>query len=196
MTMDTRVSSISQEELLIELLNKKEVKILLNEYETIYNILSAPIEEVKSILKINESKAAKLEIIFELIRRGVVKSNNQSGQITDRINQLAAEYKYETREHVICLFLDLKSEIIAERTLSYGGLDGAYIDLPYMYRMTIRLNADRLILIHNHPDGSCYASEADKRLTTTVKQSLHVLNIRLDGSYILADGKICEVQSN
>ena len=195
--MESRVSNSSKKELLVNLLNRRDANLLLKEYNTLFNILAAPIEEIKLILKANDTKIKKLEVIFELIRRGCDEKDiiiNNENSFEARIDQLAEKYKFEPREHVICLILDQKNKIIAEKVLSYGGLDGAYIDMPHMYRTAIRLNANALVLIHNHPDGSCWASDADISLTRHLNNALKVLNIEFGGSFVIADGRKCSVE--
>lgn len=186
--MTSRVATLSHIDLFSALLNKKDTTTLMDNYENIHNILLAPIEEMQALLHLSDSKKDRLEIILELIRRGNDNRNHYESCINARVNALAIKYQYETREHIICLFLDYDGNITAERVLSYGGPTGAFIDMPYMYRLAIRLEAAELVFIHNHPDGSAGPSREDIAIAEKIGNALKLLNIRLKANYILAAG--------
>ena len=186
--MTSRVSTLSHADLLTALLNKKDTTTLMNNYENIHNILSAPIEEIQTLLHLSDNKKDKLEITLELIRRGNDRGNHYDSCINAKVNALAVKYQYETREHIICLFIGDDGNITAERILSYGGPTGAFIDMPYMYRLAIRLEAAELVFIHNHPDGSNNPSREDIAIAEKIGNALDLLNIRLRANYILANG--------
>lgn len=184
----SRVASATQKELLTILLTEVEAETILREYRgSMALLLSAPIEEVKRLGRLSDGKTAKLEKLLELIRRGGGPRENTTG-IDDRVRALAARYKHEPREHVICLFTDFDNRIIGEEILSYGGLGGCFIDLPYMYRVACRLNSAGVVLLHNHPDGSTTPSKEDILLTEHVKKQLAVLDIVLIAHYVLGAG--------
>ena len=187
--MTSRVSTLSHADLLTALLNKKDTATLMDNYANIHNILSAPIEEIQSLLHLSDIKKDKLEITLELIRRGDNKGNNYDSCINAKLIDLAVKYQYETREHIICLFIGYDGNITAERILSYGGPTGAFIDMPYMYRLAIRLEAAELVFIHNHPDGSDSPSREDIAIAERIGKALELLNIRLRASYVLAAGE-------
>lgn len=186
--MTSRVSTLSHADLLTALLNKKDTALLMHNYENMQNILSAPIEEIQRLLNLSELKKGKLEITLELIRRGNDRRNHYGNCINDKLIDLAVKYQYESREHIICLFIDYDGNITAERILSYGGPTGAFIDMPYMYRLAIRLEAAELVFIHNHPDGSEGPSREDIAIAEQIGKALKLLNIRLRANYILAAG--------
>ena len=187
--MTSRVSTLSHTELLTALLNKKDATTLMDNYENIHNILSAPIEEIQTLLHLSDIKKDKLEITLELIRRGNDRGNHYESCIDAKVRDLAIKYQYETREHIICLFIDYDGNITAERVLSYGGPTGAFIDLPYMYRLAIRLEAAELVFIHNHPGGSAGPCGEDLTIAERIGNDLELLNIGLRANYILAAGK-------
>ena len=187
--MTSRVSTLSHTDLLTALLNKKDATTLMDNYENIHNILSAPIEEIQTLLHLSDIKKDKLEITLELIRRGNDRGNHYESCIDAKVHDLAIKYQYETREHIICLFIDYDGNITAERVLSYGGPTGAFIDLPYMYRLAIRLEAAELVFIHNHPGGSAGPCGEDLTIAERIGNDLELLNIGLRANYILAAGK-------
>ena len=83
--------------------------------------------------------------------------------------------------------------LIDEAELSYGGMAGAYLDLPVFFRRAVRAGAYGVVLVHNHPDGSRFASRDDERLTEHVRRALGVLGIKLKRHYIAAGGELFPV---
>ena len=186
--MTSRVSTLSHTDLLTALLNKKDTTILMDNYANMQNILSAPIEEIQTLLHLSDNKKDKIEVTLELIRRGNDRGNHYNNCVVAKVNDLAIKYQYETRENIICLFIDYDGNITAERILSYGGPTGAFLDMPYMYRLAIRLEAAELVFIHNHPNGNNNPSREDIAIAEKIGNALKLLNIRLRANYILAAG--------
>ena len=86
------------------------------------------------------------------------------------------------------LFLDPKERCLDEQVVSYGGLDGAFVDLRFLWRRAVRLDAARVVLWHNHPCGDPRLSEEDRVLTKHCRECLRFLGIELAGHYVLAGG--------
>lgn len=190
--MLSRVSSLTEQQLLEVLLTEKQAERLMDQYNGMENVFSAPTCEVKKLLGISDSKSQKLAMLLELIKRGG-KRQLSTETIEGKIKRLAMDYQHEDREYIFALFLDAKNKIIADEVISYGGQSGAYMDIPVFYRKAVRLNAYSVVLAHNHPDGSLYASREDISLTENVRQGLKVLGIRLKNHYVLANGEFIPV---
>lgn len=65
------------------------------------------------------------------------------------------------------------------------GLSGSVIDTRVILQYAIKSNASAVILAHSHPSGSLEASDADKRVTNTVKDALKLVDIELLDHLIL-----------
>ena len=83
--------------------------------------------------------------------------------------------------------------MLDDEVISYGGQSGAYMDVSVFYRKAVRLNAHSVVLVHNHPDGSPFASREDVALTEHLRQGLKLLGIGLLGHYIAAGGTLTQV---
>ena len=101
--------------------------------------------------------------------------------------------RFLDREQICALFLDAGERVIDEEVLSYGGQDGAFLDIPVFYRKAVRLNAYSVVLVHNHPDGAQCASGEDEALTEHVRRGLKLLGIELKAHFIAANGELIEI---
>ena len=82
--------------------------------------------------------------------------------------------------------------MISKERVSYGGIEGAFLDVKYLFRKAVRLDARGMVLIHNHPNGTLRPSREDIMLTEFVERSLSVLDISFVGHFIAAWGNGCK----
>ena len=142
---------------------------------------------------IKEAKATILSALIELGKRIAALSVARESDWEQRLSRLALDMRFEEREFICAMFLSSREGVIAEERLSYGGLSGAYLDLPVFYRKAVRLCCSSIILVHNHPNGCLRASSDDIELTRRIEEGLELLDIKLKAHYIVADGKITQV---
>ena len=60
-----------------------------------------------------------------------------------------------------------------------------------MVRQALADNAAAVIFAHNHPSGVSEPSQADIRITETLKQALALVDIRVLDHVIVGDGVTC-----
>jgi DNA repair protein RadC len=81
--------------------------------------------------------------------------------------------------------LNRANRVLGVAHLTKGGLNGSIIDTRVILQYAIKANAAAVILAHNHPSGNLIASEADKRITKTVREALKLMDIELLDHLIL-----------
>lgn len=166
---------------------------LLSRMGGIEGLARATVAELMQEKGLKEAKAASLAASLELGKRIAVISSGEKKEWRNRLFAIALETKYAERETIFALFLDARDGLIGEAELSYGGMNGAYLDLPVFFRRAVRAGAYGVVMAHNHPDGSRVASRDDERLTEHVRKALAVLGIKLKGHYIAARGELFPV---
>jgi DNA repair protein RadC len=83
------------------------------------------------------------------------------------------------------ILLNRANKVLGIATVSKGGLSGSVIDTRIILQYAIKANACAVIMAHNHPSGNLGASDADKRVTRTVKDALKMMDIELLDHLIL-----------
>ncbi|WP_061292020.1 JAB domain-containing protein [Azotobacter vinelandii] len=76
------------------------------------------------------------------------------------------------------LLLDSKNRVIGFRELFRGTLDGASVYPREVLKTVLEHNAAAVVLVHNHPSGDPAPSQADRRLTRTLKIALDLVGTR------------------
>lgn len=143
---------------------------------------------------LKEAKVASLAAAIELGKRMVLMKSAESASWRRVLLSKALETKYMERECIFAFFLNAKDRVLGESVLSYGGISGAYLDLPVFFRQAVRIMAAKVIVLHNHPDGCQRPSREDIALTEHIEQGLRFLGLQLKGHYIAAGGELFPVK--
>lgn len=85
----------------------------------------------------------------------------------------------EHRELFIVIFLDNQNGVLGYETLFQGTIDAAAVYPREIVKAVLGINAASVILAHNHPSGTAIPSEADKRITTRIIQSLDTVDVKV-----------------
>lgn len=95
----------------------------------------------------------------------------------------------ELQEEVKVVLLNRANVVIGIYELSRGGLTASVVDIKLILSVALKALASSIVLIHNHPSGNLKASEADKSITTKLKQACDIVDISLlDHLIISKDG--------
>ena len=108
---------------------------------------------------------------------------------TQVFSHLQTLLQYHEYEVFALLLLDSKHRVISFRELFRGTLDGASVYPREVVKIALEHNAAAVILVHNHPSGDPEPSNADRHLTTTLKDALNMVGTRtLDHIVVGSEG--------
>lgn len=83
------------------------------------------------------------------------------------------------RENFMCIYLSNQHQVIANEILFQGTIDGASVYPRVVAQQCLKHSACAVILAHNHPSGLAEPSNADRMITTKIKDALALLDIRV-----------------
>ena len=107
-------------------------------------------------------------------------------QVFSHLQTLLQYHEYEV---FALLLLDSRHRVIGFRELFRGTLDGASVYPREVVKIALEHNAAAIIMVHNHPSGDPEPSQADRTLTTTLKNALNMVGTRiLDHVVVAHDG--------
>ena len=89
------------------------------------------------------------------------------------------------RERFSVMFLNAQNQLLAIEDLFDGTLTQTSVYPREVARAALRHNAGAVILMHNHPSGSCEPSQADKDLTAVMRSSLQLLDVRVLDHFVV-----------
>lgn len=84
-----------------------------------------------------------------------------------------------TQEHFVILCLNVKCQLIKEKTLFVGTSNMSLVTAKEIFKEAIQANSSFIVLCHNHPSGDSTPSEADIQLTEHVSQLGDMMGIKV-----------------
>lgn len=154
------------------------------------------IEEFMQIKGIGKVKAIQLIAVCELAKRMSRPINNMKLKIRnskDVANLLMDELRNEKREVVKLLILNTKNILLKMVDVALGGGNFAAVEPKNILVEPIKMQAQKIILVHNHPSGDPTPSQGDFQVTDRIYESADIMGITLLDHVIIGDGKFKSV---
>ncbi len=167
---------------------------LLLDYGSLRAILDADAQDFCRAKGLGLAKFAQLQAALEIARRHLAENLGHADCLTrpaqtmDYLRARLRDYEYEV---FACLMLDNRNRVIAFRELFRGTIDGASVYPREVVKQALADNAAAVILAHNHPSGVCEPSQADIRITETLRAALALVDIRVLDHVIVGDEVTC-----
>lgn len=165
---------------------------LLGEFGSLRALLEADLAAFSAHLGLGPAKFSQLQAVLEMGRRHLAEGLKRDSalespqQVRD---YLKARLRHEPHEIFGCLFLDTRHRVLAFEALFHGTIDGASVYPRQVVKRALAHNAAAVILTHNHPSGIAEPSQADRLLTTRLKDALALVDVRVLDHFIVGDGK-------
>lgn len=91
------------------------------------------------------------------------------------------------QEHFWVIGLDNKYKILFIELISLGAVNRVHVNPPEVFRMAIYKLASKMILVHNHPSGEVFPSDADFDLTDRMIKSGKMLKIEVIDHLVISE---------
>ncbi|HAV1239651.1 TPA: DNA repair protein RadC [Salmonella enterica] len=125
---------------------------------------------------------------IKVVEKQLMAAENTPGLLSPEtvFNYLKLQLWEQDREHFLVLFLDSKNRLIEAEKLFSGSLNHVKVHTRVIARKALLLNANSIILAHNHPSGDVFPSKSDKTLTKKIQQALNLLEISVMDHVIIS----------
>ena len=170
---------------------------LLSKFEGLRGIAGATVEELSEVPGLGLAKAAQLKAAFELGKRLAASSDDDKPTIrcpADAANLVMEQLRYQDREHLVALFLDIRNRVIGQKTVSVGSLHANIVHPREVFKDAIARSAAAIIVAHNHPSGDPSPSEEDCNVTARLKEAGSLIGIQLLDHIIIGAGKFLSLK--
>jgi DNA repair protein RadC len=128
----------------------------------------------------NWNQAAEIQLVY---KTRVKASERPYITSSKTVYQLALQSwnpdRIEFFEQFKILLMNQSNRVLGIYEVSSGGIVGTSVDLRMIFAATLKASAVSFIMIHNHPSGQVKPSEADKQITSKVKEAGRILDITL-----------------
>lgn len=159
---------------------KPIAKALLAKFESLAEVVAAPVEKLTTVKGIGPSAAQHLKILQQVSIR-IGKSSVINRPVLSSWNALLdycrAAMQFEGREQFRVLFLDRKNRLLADEIMGHGTVDRAPVYPREIVRRALVHEATAIILVHNHPSGDPTPSPQDMTLTQSIIETAKAIDV-------------------
>jgi DNA repair protein RadC len=153
------------------------------------SLAHASVSELARLRGIGPAKAAQLAAALELARRALavpLKARDALASPEAVRDWLRLSLGQTPHEVFMALWLDAQNRLIASEELFRGTLTQTSVYPREVVKRALEHNAGAVILAHNHPSGLAEPSRADEVLTSSLKQALAMIDVKLLDHFIVA----------
>ena len=162
---------------------------VLDEFSGLEGLKLASPESLQKVHGIGSSKAATILAVLEISKR-LNWSKPDKKTVLSAHDAAKLFYRLVTQweqEIGMALYLNASQQVIKSKILFQGTNNGSLFHPRDVFREAVRWNANYVIVGHTHPNGLCYASAEDRRLTNLLLQAGEVMDIPLLDHIILTE---------
>ena len=179
-------------------LAQKVLKLNTDEKDNLKFLCDLTVEEFTKIKGIGKIKAIQLKAVCELATRINSVSSYKEKQILrpkDIAEILMERTRFEKQEILKVAMLNNKNKLIRIKEIAKGGGNFVAATIRSILNEAVKIEAAKIILIHNHPTGDPTPSKQDIEFTKNVEQASKILGIQLLDQIVIGDLKYVSIFS-
>ena len=92
---------------------------------------------------------------------------------------LMHDLRFLKREIIKVIILNNKNVILKILDIALGATNSAKVDIKDILSEAVKMQAPKIILVHNHPSGDSTPSKSDIQITDRVYEAANILGIEL-----------------
>lgn len=168
--------------ILIPRVNTNEISHnLINRFGSLKDVLDTSFADLQDIKGIGKNSAVELKFIGDIAdyvnrkKHDAIKFDSSSAIIDFCIDH----YKNVSHECVSFFLLDEKLTLIYKEDMEINMPNETEFDYGKIIKQAVKFECSALILSHNHPEGSAYASNADITTTRTLASLLKAIKVKI-----------------
>jgi len=168
---------------------KPLAKQLLSEFGSLAEILTAPVQRLKSFKGLGQSVITDLKLVHaaaNTMTAGRIRQRNLLASWSAVLDYCRTSMAFSEVENFRILFLDKKNYLIADEIQQTGTVDHTPVYPREVAKRAMELSATAVLLVHNHPSGDPTPSTADIEMTKTIIDTLKPLSIEVHDHIIIA----------
>ena len=161
-------------------------------------LMDLTVEEFMKIKGIGKVKAIQLKAVSELATRINTVENYKEKTITqprDIAIALMDKMRFEKQEILKVALLNNRNKLIKIKDIAKGGGNFVKATIKSVLNEAVKIEAAKIILIHNHPTGDPTPSMQDIEFTQNVEQASKILGIQLLDHIVIGNTKYVSIFS-
>lgn len=163
---------------------------LITTFGSFSGVLEASKSDLQSVKGMTENAACLLTLMLPVYKRyvnDIHKKKRKFNTAKDMADYLRPLYLDTPNERIYAMCFDLNDRMIACRVVSDGDIDSSYLDCRKLASIVLEVKAKKVVLSHNHPNGTLTPSVSDVRATELARDMLNYLKVQLKDHIIITD---------
>lgn len=163
---------------------------LMTTFGSFSGVLEASYKDLRNVKGMTENAACLLSMILPTYKRYVADIHKKKRkfdtpeQMADFLRPL---YLDTPNERIYAMCFDQHNNLIACRVVSDGDIDSSYLDVRQLASIVLEVKAKKVVISHNHPNGTLRPSSDDCKITETARDLLALLKVQLVDHIIITD---------
>lgn len=156
------------------------------------------IEELVKIKGIGKVKAIQIKAVCELASRMNSIDNYKKIIIRkpkDVVEVIIQDMRFEKQEILKVIMLDNHNQILKIKDVAKGTNNFVSASVRNILNEAVKIQALKIILVHNHPSGNPNPSQKDYEFTEKVRNASELLEIQLLDHIVIGDNKYISIFS-
>ena len=158
--------------------------LLLNTFGSLDKVFEADYADLIKVKGIGENTASLIKFSQMLSKRYVFSTFESDGKIILNDPKIVRDYcknlfKGEKKEVVYAIALDSELYLIEKMKINSGAPNKVDVPFRTLTDFAIKSNCTRMLLAHNHPNGSMIASRVDVDATDEIADQLWSIDVEL-----------------
>lgn len=167
-------------------------KMLLDRFQSLRELASRDISEIRSVKGIGLAKAITLSAAFEISRR--IQASAFGDNPILRTPEDVAKFfipllRGVRQERFYVVLLNSSNRITRIKLITEGTLNASLVHPREVFRFAITETAASIILVHNHPSGNCTPSQEDLEITQKLVEAGKLIDIAILDHLIIAEDR-------
>ncbi|MDR3208740.1 MAG: DNA repair protein RadC [Rickettsiales bacterium] len=178
---------------------KPLVRHLLMKFGNVHEVTMASIRDLCAFHGLKINTAVFLKLIHKVVLldyKHHLSENPLFNDIKKLENYCLLLLMNKKQEEFHVLYLDKNKRLLLDEVHSVGTVDNVGVYPREVLHRALEVNANFVLLVHNHPDGNRFFSEQDISVTMEIINVLHSTKIEVIDHFLVSDGMIFSASSS
>lgn len=171
---------------------KPLAKDLLKNFGSLKGVMDASIRDLEGVTGIGMHTAVLIKLVKDMGSLYLKEKVKEKPQITctrELLDYCKTTIGGLKDERFCVIYLDAQNKITGMETIQEGIVNQAVVYPRKVLENALEQKASAIILVHNHPSGHVKPSDADIRLTKTIRDTARMLDILVHDHVIVGENR-------
>lgn len=155
---------------------------------SLFRLERKSLKEIMSTKGIGITKGLQILASMEIIRRYNREKVGEKFIISSSqsiFDLMRSEIGNLPHEEIWTIYLGRRNDVILKKRITTGSATASIFDIKSIMKEALLLEAQGIVLCHNHPSGTLFPSGSDDQITKRMKEGAALLDIRMLDHIIL-----------